>query len=177
MQNTNSDSIQTLVGGCSPDRGLVRLSAPAPAGGQVVQLSSSNSAATVPASVTVAAGQTTAFFFTNTTYTGEMNIKLPKETYFSSRLNYRIFKNERFGFDQNQPILTLSVYKIIMKDKKGEIRLTANDVFDQTKGINQSAGANYISNESTPTLSRYFMLSFTYNMRGVTNQMRKRSNW
>ena len=115
--------------------------------------------------------------FTNTTYTGEMNIKLPKETYFSSRLNYRIFKNERFGFDQNQPILTLSVYKIIMKDKKGEIRLTANDVFDQTRGINQSAGANYISNESTPTLSRYFMLSFTYNMRGVTNQMRKRSNW
>ena len=115
--------------------------------------------------------------FTNTTYTGEMNIKLPKEIYFSSRLNYRIFKNERFGFEQNQPILTLSVYKIIMKDKKGEIRLTANDVFNQTQGITQNVGANFISNETTPTLARYFMLSFTYNMRGVTNQMRKRNNW
>ena len=69
LGTTNSGTTQTLVGGCSTDRGLVRLTAPAPNGGQVVQLSSSNSSATVPASVTVAAGQTTAYFFTSTTYT------------------------------------------------------------------------------------------------------------
>ena len=69
LGTTNSGTTQTLVGGCSTDRGLVRLTAAAPAGGQVVQLSSSNSSATVPASVTVAAGQTVGYFFTSTTYT------------------------------------------------------------------------------------------------------------
>lgn len=66
---TTNGLTQTLVGGCNPDRGLVRLTAPAPAGGQVVQLSSTNSAASVPATITVPAGQTFAYFFTTTTYT------------------------------------------------------------------------------------------------------------
>ena len=52
----------SVVGGNSSE-GTVHLSCPAPAGGLIVQLSSSNTnAATVPASVTVAAGQRTATF-------------------------------------------------------------------------------------------------------------------
>ncbi len=52
----------SVVGG-SPSTGTVTLSGPAPAGGAVVSLSSDNTlAATVPASVTVAAGATSATF-------------------------------------------------------------------------------------------------------------------
>ena len=69
LGTTNSGTVQTLVGGCQPDRGLVRLTAAAPAGGQMVQLNSSNTSATVPASITVPAGQTVGYFFTTTTYT------------------------------------------------------------------------------------------------------------
>lgn len=47
--------------------GTVTVSAPAPAGGQVVSLSSGNAAATVPASVLVAAGSTSATFVISTT--------------------------------------------------------------------------------------------------------------
>ena len=56
----------SVVGG-SPSTGTVTLSGPAPAGGAVVSLSSDNtSAATVPASVTVAAGATSATFAVTT---------------------------------------------------------------------------------------------------------------
>lgn len=48
----------TVVGGNPTTKNTVTLSAPAPAGGAVVMLVSSNPAATVPASVTVAAGAT-----------------------------------------------------------------------------------------------------------------------
>ena len=57
----------TSVSGGSTSKGTVTLSGAAPSGGVVVTLSSSNtSVATVPASVTVAAGQTSATFTVNT---------------------------------------------------------------------------------------------------------------
>jgi hypothetical protein len=62
-------SPSSVAGGAS-STGTVALSAAAPGGGAVVQLSSNNGAATVPASVTVAAGATTATFTVNTTAVG-----------------------------------------------------------------------------------------------------------
>jgi len=52
----------TFPGGCKSSKGTVTLSAPAPAGGAVVVLSSTNPVATIPPSVTVPAGQTRASF-------------------------------------------------------------------------------------------------------------------
>ena len=57
----------TSVAGGVSSTGTVTLSAAAPAGGLVVSLASSSASATVPASVTVAAGQTTATFTVTTT--------------------------------------------------------------------------------------------------------------
>lgn len=52
----------TFPGGCQSSSGRVTLSAPAPAGGTVVALASTNPVAAIPASVTVPAGQTRATF-------------------------------------------------------------------------------------------------------------------
>jgi uncharacterized protein (TIGR03790 family) len=57
----------SVVGGASTTLNKVTLNGPAPAGGIVVNLSSANSIATVPPSVTVAAGQTSSPNFTITT--------------------------------------------------------------------------------------------------------------
>lgn len=56
----------SVVGGKSAT-GTVTLNGPAPAGGQVVTLSTTNIAASIPGSVTVAAGATTATFTVSTT--------------------------------------------------------------------------------------------------------------
>ncbi|HJX27742.1 MAG TPA: hypothetical protein VJ885_07485, partial [Thermoanaerobaculia bacterium] len=55
-------SATTFPGGCKSSTGWVTLSAPAPAGGAVVSLSDNIPATTLPASVTVPAGQTRASF-------------------------------------------------------------------------------------------------------------------
>lgn len=67
----------TFPGGCKSSTGWVTLSAPAPAGGALVTLTDTNPAATVPASVTVPAGQTRASFpvtapLVDTRQTGEV---------------------------------------------------------------------------------------------------------
>lgn len=59
----------TLIGGCTPGTGRVVLSAPAPAGGIVVNLASTNPAATVPPTLTIPAGAVSATFPITTTPT------------------------------------------------------------------------------------------------------------
>lgn len=96
-----------------------------------------------------------------------MNIKLPKAFYFDMKFNYSRFENESFGFSQEVPILNAFVYKLIGEAKKWEVRLSAYDIFKQNETISQFAGQNFVSTGRIETLSRYFLLGVTYNMRGV----------
>lgn len=96
-----------------------------------------------------------------------MNIKFPKDFYLDVKFNYNRYENESFGFDQEVPILNAFVYKLLGKAKKWEVRLSAYDIFKQNQTISQYAGQNYVSTGRIETLSRYFLLGVTYNMRGV----------
>lgn len=102
-----------------------------------------------------------------------MNVKLPKDFYFDVKFNHNRYKNESFGFDQKVPILNAFVYKLIGEAKKWEVRLSAYDIFKQNQTISQFAGQNYVSTGRIETLSRYFLLGVTYNMRGVEVKNRR----
>jgi hypothetical protein len=114
--------------------------------------------------------------FNNTSVRNNLTLQMPKLWYFTTEFNYSRFKNERLNFDQHLPILNLSAYKIFGKAKKSELRLSMYDVFKRNLGINQSAFGNVVTNTVTQTLSRYVMLSFTYNMKGIKTTMKK-SRW
>lgn len=109
----------------------------------------------------------------NNNYSVDMNFKLPKDFYINSNFNYRTYINDRFGFDQKIPIWNISAYHFIGKSKKAEVRLSAYDVFNKNLGVSQYASQNFVSEERVVTLAQYFMLSFTYNMRGIKAQMKK----
>ena len=109
----------------------------------------------------------------NNTYSGDLTLKLPGSFYVNTTLNYRINKNDRFNFDQRIPIWNASVFHILGKAKKAEIRLSSFDLLNRNIQISQYAGQNYVQEERIQTLARYFMLSFTYNMRGVQAKMRR----
>ncbi len=109
----------------------------------------------------------------NNTFNGEMNIKLPASFFFSTNLNYRTYRNDHLGFVQNVPIWNASAYKILGKAQKAEVRLSAFDMLNRNVSVSQYAGQNYVSEERIRSLSRYFLLSFTYNMRGVSAKMRR----
>jgi hypothetical protein len=96
-----------------------------------------------------------------------MNIRFPKNFYLDVRFTYNRYKNESFGFDQNVPILNSSVYKLLGEAKKWEVRLSAFDMLKRNQTISQFAGQNFVSTGTIETLSRYFLLGVTYNMRGI----------
>ena len=109
----------------------------------------------------------------NNTFRGDLNLKLPGDFYLNTTLNYNSYVNEKLNFNQQIPILNSSVYHILGKAKKAEIRLSAFDLLNRNVVVSQYAGQNYTSTERIQSLARYFMLSFTYNMRGVQAKMRR----
>jgi hypothetical protein len=113
----------------------------------------------------------------NHTYGGTMNIRLPKDFFINSNFNYQIYINKRFGFNQQVPVLNASIYKILGKAKKAEVRLSMYDAFNRNLGVSQFANQNYVSQERVQTLARYYMLSFTYNMRGMNTNIKRRGGF
>ena len=113
----------------------------------------------------------------NQNYSATFNARLIWGIYLNSDFDYRIFQNERFDFDTRIPILNLSIYKVFLKDNRGELRLSGFDIFDRNQAISQAADANSVREVATTTLAQYFMLSFTYNMRGITAGTDNRRGW
>ena len=109
------------------------------------------------------------------TYGGstELNIKLPWLIFFNTSFNLNNYNNKINNFNSTVPILNISVAKLFLKDNKGEIRLSVYDLFNKTVGIQQYIRSNSISQTETLSLARYFMLSFTYNMRGIKSSLDK----
>ncbi len=109
------------------------------------------------------------------TYGGsaEVNIKFPWLIFLNSNFNVNVYRNDINDFESIIPILNLSVYKLFLKDNKGEVRLSAYDVFNKTLGVQQYSNTNRISQTETLSLAQYFILSFTYNMRGLKSTLDK----
>jgi len=103
----------------------------------------------------------------------ELNYKFPYKIFLNSSFNYSQFINKSNSFNESVPLLNISVYKVFLKGDKGEIRLSGYDLFNENLGINQSAWSNVVTQTTTFTLARYFLLSFTYNMRGIKTSLEK----
>ncbi len=100
-----------------------------------------------------------------------------KKTFFETNLDYNGYKNDRFGFNQDIPILNCSVRRLLMKDNKVELRLAAFDVFNKRQTISQRGYQNIVTNQTALTLARYFMLSITYNVKGHESKLKKNNGW
>ncbi len=110
-------------------------------------------------------------------YKVEFNTKLGKGWFWNSSLAYALFTNERFGIDQEIPILNMSIYKQFLKENRGELRLSLYDAFDKNVLITQSTSPSRVFDSRTPSLARYGMLSFSYNIKGMKSSVERNNYW
>ena len=96
------------------------------------------------------------------TYGFETNLTLPKNWQFSSNLDYLIFAS----YNQTVPLLNASLSKFFLKGNRGELKLSVVDLLNKNIGISRHAEVNYVQDERTRSLGRYFLMSFTYSLRG-----------
>ena len=92
--------------------------------------------------------------------------QIATKSYFESNFNYSVYRNASLGFNRDIPLLNASFRQIVGKTNRIELRLSAFDIFNKNQSIFQSASELYIISTASNTLARYFMLSFSYNIKG-----------
>ncbi|MGI8636090.1 MAG: outer membrane beta-barrel protein, partial [Segetibacter sp.] len=82
-----------------------------------------------------------------------------------SDFNYTMYRGQSAGFNQSIPLLNASLSKIMFKNKRGELKFNIYDLLNQNKSITRTVDQNSIVDTRTQVLTRYFLISFTYNLR------------
>ena len=113
----------------------------------------------------------------NNSFDASVKWNFIKKTFLETNLDYKYFRNERFGFETDIPIFNCSVRRLFMKENKLELRLAAFDIFNKRQNIVQSGFQNTVSSQRALTLARYFMLSVTYNLKGHESKLKKNEGW
>jgi len=86
-------------------------------------------------------------------------------------LNHQINTGLNAGFNNNFSLINMSLGKKIFKNQRGEISLMAYDILGQNANVNRNINETFIEDIQTNVLQRYFMVSFTYNLRRFSKGM------
>lgn len=93
-----------------------------------------------------------------------------------SDFNYTMYRGQAAGFNQSIPLLNASLSKMVFKNKRGEFRFNVYDLLNENKSITRTVNQNSIVDQRTQVLTRYFLLSFTYNLRRFGAQPQQNDN-
>jgi hypothetical protein len=84
---------------------------------------------------------------------------------FGADFDLTFNRGQSNGFNQTIPLLNASIAKTIFKKKDGELKLSVFDLLNENKSITRTVEQNYVLDTRTQVLTRYVMLTFTYNLR------------
>ena len=77
-------------------------------------------------------------------------------------------------YQASVPLFTPSIAKQLFKKKNGELRLTVFDVLNKNTSVSKTVGSyGAVTYNRTNVLSRYAMLTFTYNLNNFPNAQRR----
>lgn len=91
----------------------------------------------------------------------------------ASEFDYTYNGNRAAGYNTSVPLWTPSIAYQFLKNNAGEFRLSCFDVLNQNQSSTRTVSSNQIIDTRTNTLTRYFMLTFTYNLRNFAGQQQR----
>ncbi|GGG14096.1 TonB-dependent receptor [Pontibacter amylolyticus] len=103
------------------------------------------------------------FFNQNTSL--RYNWILWKDLVYRTELNHQYNSGLSAGVDNSFLLWNMSLGKKIFKDKQGEISLSVNDLMNQNVSIRRNITESYVEDVQSTVLQRFFMLTFSYNIR------------
>jgi hypothetical protein len=94
----------------------------------------------------------------------DFNYRFKNNWFFLTDADYHINSGRTSGFNQDVFLWNMAVAKQFLKSKSAEIKLTAYDVLNQSKGINRSVNEIYFEDTRSTVVPRFFLMSITYNL-------------
>ena len=107
----------------------------------------------------------------NQTYRGELNLSFLKKYAYNTSFDYLIYKSTTTDFRETIPFWNMSISRFVLKNNAGEIKIGVNNLLDQSNNVTQSAGENFVQQQTMNNLGRFYMVSFTYALNKHLNPM------
>lgn len=101
------------------------------------------------------------------TSSSEIVIRLPKRLVWESNIDYSYNPQISPGFRKSFTRWNAAVNILFLKDDQAQLKLAVFDLLNQNINVNRATRDNFIQDNQTEVLQRYFMLTFTYNIRNV----------
>jgi hypothetical protein len=94
---------------------------------------------------------------------------------FAANLDYTYTNNNAAAYNASVPLLSPSIAKQLFKKKNGELRLSVFDLLNENVSVSKTVSSSVETYARTNVLTRYAMLTFTYNLNNfVDNSKQKR---
>jgi len=91
---------------------------------------------------------------------------MPKNKFvFITDFAFNTYNGLESNTNQNAAVLNLAIGYKFLKRNAGELRLTGFDLFNQNNSISRNVTDTYIQDTVSNVLTRYFVMTFTYNLR------------
>lgn len=91
----------------------------------------------------------------------------------ASNFDYTYNGNRAAGYNSSVPLWNPGIAKQFLKNKAGELRLSVFDMLNQNVSVTRNISGNTIQDVKANVLTRYVMLTFTYNLRNFAGQQQK----
>lgn len=95
----------------------------------------------------------------------EFVVRMPKRIVWESSVDYTYNPQVAAGIQKSSVRWNAAVNLLFLKQDKGQIKLSVYDLLDQNISVSRTVRENYIQDSETIILRRYFLLTFTYNIR------------
>ena len=102
---------------------------------------------------------------------------LDKKGYFvQSDVSYQANSGLAAGFNQKYGLWNAAVGKKFLKNQAGELKLSVFDLLKQNQSIVRTVTTSYIEDAQNQVLQRYFLLTFTYNLKNFGAPAKQNGN-
>lgn len=91
-----------------------------------------------------------------------------KKLVINTDITHSLYAGLSEDFNQSFMLWNAGIGYKFLKNNAGELRLNAFDLLKQNNSVSTTVSETYIENNLTNVLTRYFMLTFTYNLRSFT---------
>ena len=103
--------------------------------------------------------------FTNQNSRFRIQVQPWKGLVLQTDINHQLYKGLSGGFNNNFLLWNAGIGYKFLKKKAAEIRFTAFDLMKQNNSLSRNITETYYEDVQTNVLQRYYMLTFTYNLR------------
>jgi hypothetical protein len=98
----------------------------------------------------------------------ELVVRWPKNIVWETSLTYRYNSNAAPGIQKSIALLNGGLIFLFLKEQKGNLKLSVYDILNQNVNVWRNTSENMIIDRQVNIIRRYYMLTFTYNIRNYS---------